>query len=277
MTEITDCFGYLYESIEEMCMAYNIKPTTYRYRIANGWDKDEALIIPVSTLSEDRTNMSCVKSLPNSKNPVYDHNNNMYSSIREMCAYYKINHSTYLCRRKRGWTQEEALTTPQTEYCIEDHKGNKFRNLTEMCNTYGLSKRTYTRRLELGYSKQAALETPRQCGKRVVADHLGNSYESQNAMLRHYEVSKSLFESRIRRGYSLEEALTCNHNERASSECKMLKLNGGKICDFNGKEFKSFREMCAYHHVDYSLFKSRFRDRGYTLKDALTPTRKNSC
>lgn len=227
--------------------------------------------------------MSCVKNLPDSTIPVYDHNNNMYSSIREMCAYYKINHSTYLCRRKRGWTQEEALTIPcsvknnrlnQTRYCVEDHKGNKFRNLTEMCNAYGLSKRTYTRRLELGYSKQEALETPRQCGKRVATDHLGNLYESQNAMLRHYGVSKSLFESRIRRGYSLEEALTCNHNERNSSECKMLKLNGGEICDFNGKEFKSFREMCAYHHINYSLFKSRFRDRGYTLKDALTPTRK---
>ena len=137
-----------------------------------------------------------------------------------------------------------------------------------MCNAYGLSSKTYAYRLAHGYSKEKALTTPLICEKRKTLDHLGNLYESQNDMLRHYGISKSLFESRIRRGYSLEESLTCDcQNDNTN---KMLKLNNGKICDFNDKEFKSFKKMCEYYHVNYSVFKSRFK-RGMTLKESLNP------
>src|SRR5699024_8873443 len=42
---------------------------------------------------------------------IYDHDGNEYSSFAEMCAAYHRASATYLGRRNRGWTREEALTT----------------------------------------------------------------------------------------------------------------------------------------------------------------------
>ncbi len=214
-------------------------------------------------------NEKAIDNLPKTNTICVDHLGNEFESIRKMCSFYNVNHATYLSRRKSGRTLEEALTNKNI---VEDFAGNKFKNITEMCNSYGIEKRTYTRRLELGYSQKEALTTPKLCGKRVCYDHLGNQYESQNAMLRYYGISKGQFESRLRRGYSLREALTSN--DEPSRENELLNLNGGEICDYNGKTFSSFKEMCAYHGVNYSCFKSRFRDRHYSLQDALQPTYK---
>lgn len=41
-----------------------------------------------------------------------DHLGNMYSSITDMCRFYKITRSTYKNRIKLGWSLKDTLTIP---------------------------------------------------------------------------------------------------------------------------------------------------------------------
>ncbi len=262
MTETTDCFGYSYESIEEMCMAYNIKPATYRHRIANGWDKDEALIIPVDADMKYNQHSSkkidaCIKNLPNK--PVYDHLGNRFKSVSDKCKFYGISKSAYKSR-KRKMSEKDALTLPyKCHLSIKDHMGNEYSTKNEMCGYYNIDPHLYNHRIKSGWPKKEALTLPKQCGKRSVYDHLGNPFESQNSMLRYYGISKSQFESRIRNGHSLEKALTSKVRKIAT-----------KAYDHLGNEYTNNKEMCAAYGISIKLYEKRFYERKWTVEEALT-------
>lgn len=159
-----------------------------------------------------------------------------------------------------------------------DHLGTQFDSISEMCRFYKLNPKTYRRRLKEGYDLKEFLPINSPYHnlsiitggpKGIVIDHTGKEFKSQNEMCAYYGIDRRTFQSRLRRGYSLKDALLSNIKARESS---MRDLNGGKIVDPEGREFISFKAMCAYHKVNYSVFKSRFRDRGYSLVDALSPT-----
>ena len=269
----TDSFGHEYESLDEMCSAYGISRGTYEARLNAGWDEEEALIVPV----HDPRNIG--KGQDVSVEPIKDHLGNTYSSIRKMCDAYGINHATYQCRIKQGWSQKDALTIKPgsilfnkgSSRTVSDHLGNRYASMAEMCRAYNIPSRTLKDRLKRGFSLEEALTMDKQCGKRVTYDHLGNRFESQNAMLRHYGISKGTFQGRMRYGWDLKDALTVKSDDHCG---KMLSKSDGIIEDYNGKQFSSFKEMCAYHGVGYSAFRSRYRDRGYTLREALDPNPK---
>lgn len=48
----------------------------------------------------------------NFKAPVLDHKGQPFNSLGDMCGHYHIMYQTYYQRMKKGWTKEEALTTP---------------------------------------------------------------------------------------------------------------------------------------------------------------------
>lgn len=46
------------------------------------------------------------------KNVVCDHNGKQFAGITQMCEFYGVSRSAYNHRISRGWSLEEALTTP---------------------------------------------------------------------------------------------------------------------------------------------------------------------
>ena len=101
--------GRWYNSLAEMCTAYNMGSDTYLVRIKRGWSVKKALTTPVRLRSD------------NSVEPV-DHLGNTYTSVAEMCNNYKISVGTFLKRYKQlHWTLEKSLTTP-VRYRSDYHK-----------------------------------------------------------------------------------------------------------------------------------------------------------
>lgn len=121
----TDPKGKKFRTEKDMCDFWGIKTATYKLRISKGYSKLEALTIPLFTDKDSYYRTPIKKTL---KNPVKhnhhsiqvyfqnkgkdtkDHEGNAFNSQRDMCEFYHIKQSTYLKRRDRGWTKEEALT-----------------------------------------------------------------------------------------------------------------------------------------------------------------------
>ena len=120
---VKDHLGNEYESIIEMCKAYSINPSTYKFRISSGMSIEDALLMPLR------------------KNTCIDHMGNTFSSINKMCKYYNINKSTFSTRIKSGMSLKDALTqkialpTEKGTECF-DHKGNRYESYAEMAKAY---------------------------------------------------------------------------------------------------------------------------------------------
>ena len=81
-----------------MCLKYGISAHIFQNRISKGWCLKDALLTPIRIRKE---------------NDVQDHLGNSFDSISDMCRAYLIDKDTYHKRIKRGYTVEEALTTPE--------------------------------------------------------------------------------------------------------------------------------------------------------------------
>ena len=76
-----------------------------------------------------------------------------------MCHEYGISRQNYSNRRHRGWSIEEALTTP-IEKNVTDHLGNSYATVSEMCQKYRINRQTYFYRRRKGWSIEKALTIP---------------------------------------------------------------------------------------------------------------------
>ena len=76
-----------------------------------------------------------------------------------MCHKYGISRQLYSNRRRKGWSVEEALTTP-IEKKVTDHLGNSYQSISEMCHEYGIKRQTYSNRRRKGWSIEEALNIP---------------------------------------------------------------------------------------------------------------------
>ena len=91
-----------------------------------------------------------------------------YPSQVAMCKAYKINHSTYICRLKAGWTMEQALQ-PMSERWrkqrengykpVEDHKGKRHKTFAAMCRAYDQDPKYVKGLLDKGKPLEVALTT----------------------------------------------------------------------------------------------------------------------
>ena len=147
----TDHLGNCYNSLPEMCAAYNINEKIYQSRVRLlKWDLEKTLTTPV------------IKTPKNAKT-VRDHLGNEFSSVSEMCRFHNIKLTRYKERVKVGWDVEKALTTPakqindMTAKTCYDHLGNKFKSQNEMCRYYNIKRHTLKSRLELGWTLEQAL------------------------------------------------------------------------------------------------------------------------
>lgn len=79
---VTDPFGNTYESIKDMCSAYEISYSTYSGRRKQGYSMADAL-----TKQDNNIYHKC-----------RDHLGNNFNSILEMCKYWNIDYKTYYAR-----------------------------------------------------------------------------------------------------------------------------------------------------------------------------------
>lgn len=148
----TDHKGNKFKSKSAMCRYWGINDGTFDSRIKNGMTQEQALTAPKQ---ETVVSKSCT-----------DHLGNKFPSISAMCEYWNnIDISIYNERRKNGWTQEKALTTPSTSRPIPksetklrtDCFGNTFKNIQKMCDHHNTSCKRYYKRINKGYSQIEAL------------------------------------------------------------------------------------------------------------------------
>lgn len=97
--ECEDHLGNHFGSVKEMCAFYNINPSTFHVRIFNGFTLKEALT----------SSKNCQRKIDEESRT--DHLGNIFNSIADMCRHYKLKYSTYISRRRNGWTKERALLT----------------------------------------------------------------------------------------------------------------------------------------------------------------------
>ncbi len=133
-TPCTDHKGKKYESITEMCLAYEISPTLYLKRIERGWSVQEAL---------------------EGKQPYFSRDGIDYYSQKEVCEKFGIHPNSFRLKLKKGFTIDEIVD--KVAFKTEDHLGNKYKNEADMCEAYKIRMSTYRARLRAGLSKKDAL------------------------------------------------------------------------------------------------------------------------
>lgn len=147
----TDHLGIEYKTIKEMCAKYNISPSTYMYRMNNGYTIKEALVKDVKNRSKG---FKCT-----------DHLGNKFNSKKAMCEYHKVSYGLFSSRILRGWNLENALTIipikPNIVNAIKsyDHEGNEFKSIKDMCKWYNITTDKYRRRISRGWTLEKALTT----------------------------------------------------------------------------------------------------------------------
>lgn len=159
--DVVDHLGNKFNNISQMARHWGISPSVFHRRVhVQGLSVEEALTTPISR--------------KHSAQEVIDHLGNKYRSRSLMAKAYGISSLTLGDRLKRGWSIEEALTTPiDTSNCrktkkvskvkVQDHLGNWYDSYYELAKAYGLSFSTlYGRLVRLGWSIEKALLTPTQ-------------------------------------------------------------------------------------------------------------------
>ena len=188
---IQDHRGNTYLSAKTMCDAYNINYSSYCSKRRRK--------IPLAKILEP--------NIPDTT--VIDHKGNQFKNRTAMYQHYNINFSTCESRLQKGWSLEDALTTPTVKAenltKCQDHTGKSFKTQSDMCQEYGIDLGTYQRRLERGWSVQQALTEPVE--STVYTDPFGNTFPELKDMLQHYNVKSSAWYERLKSGHTTEEAL----------------------------------------------------------------------
>lgn len=212
----------------------------------------------------------------------YDHNGKKYKNIAAMCAAYNIAYRVYSSRIRSGWSVERALTTPvivhdgklteerkalaaKKRECT-DHLGKTYKCKKDMCSAYGITAVDYNRRTAAGWTLEQILTTP--VGKKTVRidididrlDFNGERFATYKDLCEKYGMNYNTFGNRISRGWSVEAAVLLPIDDA---------YHHIPVCDHNGDQYTSKKEMCAAYNVPYDRFKKRIHD-GWTIEAALT-------
>lgn len=244
--------GETYESITKLALALDINRSYLSKNLSKGKSIDEIL--------EEYRTERCVK----------DHLGNRFNTVKSMLKYWGIDATTYHIRRRKGWSLEEALTTPTKdmrglqEYV--DFKGNVFPTAASMEEAYGAYKGALAVLLKRGKTTEEAsyILSKRVPVDTTCYDHLGNKFPTKRKMVEAWGIPIHKYYKRIKLGWSLEEALTGKRTKPReyignSKECK----------DHLGNSFKSIRDMCRFWNTTESAYHKRVST-GMSLEDALT-------
>lgn len=149
----------------------------------------------------------------------------------------------------------------------KDHLGNEYNTIREMCKAWGIQQSRFTTRINKGMSLKDALETPVKSHSKNTnpEDHLGNRFNSRKEMCEYWGIKEDALKSRLKKGMTLEEALTTPVKERQwNTECT----------DHLGNHFKSIREMCRYHNINYQTYQRRIEN-GLSVEESLRGVEKH--
>lgn len=159
---IEDHLGNKFNNKVQMAKHWGISSAQLYNRLSSGMSLAEALTKPTTSRGKYK------------KREVVDHKGNSYCSIAQMARSYGLASITLHERLKRGWSVEEALTTPVDKsnlrksekiknVRVQDHLGNWYDSYYALAKAYGLSFSTlYGRVVKLGWSIEKALLTPTQ-------------------------------------------------------------------------------------------------------------------
>lgn len=199
----------MFKSKEEAAKFYNLKPSTVKWRLLNGWSIEETF-----ELVDRNTN-----SYPfNGKN--YKSINSLYNDNEE---YFKnelhiMNGNTLNNRINLGWSFEEAVTTPakakrktvkiRKMTSISVH-GKKYKSINAAVKANKLKYSTVIERLEKGYSVEKAFSKTKNTKYRppIKITLEGVTYENLKKACIAYNVNYNKIRYRIKKkNWSIKKA-----------------------------------------------------------------------
>ena len=187
----------------------------------------------------------------------------------------KITYNTVWNRMRNGYTLEEALDTSKgkTQKSYKEckkylYKGHEL-SLVDIHKLSGTSIKysTFVYRVSQGYTLEEALTSKPKRGRREVKKFTYLGYEgSLSDIVKLYGkgVTVKIVRNRLAQGFTLEEALTIEKGYKRTVKQYEYKGYKGSLKDI----MKATN--CS---LSYSLVSRRLRE-GYTLEDALKPTRR---
>jgi len=187
-TTIFDHKGNKYNSIVDMCEAYNINTSTFNYHRRQGKSLEECL-----TFRNDTS--------------ITDHEGNVWPTKKAMCEAYGITVKTYDSRIRDGWSLDKCLTTSRiySNKKVIAPNGIEYESITKMCEAYNVNTSAYCKRRSEGKSMEEALIPIRI---KTATDPFGQIFESTKSMLAYYNIDNSTFYGRFyKHRYSLAESL----------------------------------------------------------------------
>ena len=243
--------GKVYESIKDLCAAYNITfgLFTSRYTIA-GWSMEEALGIVPRNRSFKPVKFRGV----------------VYSSIKELCAAYKIKPATYCGRRHEGWTKAEALGL-KPRFGKSEKQGGAVYMIT---NTHtkeryiGLTVRPLKERLEAHFSY--AVENKRTKLAAAMRDYPRSAFKIKELTRADDQKALAKIEKKLIKKYN-----TIENGYNMSSGGAV----GGTLqrIEFEGKVYASIAALCRAYGVIAVTVHVRLA-RGMSLAEAIHTPKK---
>lgn len=130
--------GNCYKTIQDMCEAYGVLPTTFCKRRDRRWTLKECLCgrEPKSIIVDGET----------------------YHTNKEFCDAYGVNPQIFYKKIKQHYSIEDIAH--HRIHRVYDHLGNGYATTDEMCTAYHVSKNTYRARMRAGLTKEQALSKP---------------------------------------------------------------------------------------------------------------------
>lgn len=236
-----DHLGNEYDSVSNMCKAYNIGVSTFQSRLKRGYNLKQAL-------TNDSWHLE-----------IYEYRGKKYSSIDSICRDYGFTRYAIENYTRKGMSLNEALdkVIENKSKVYTDPLGREFKTLKELCAAWGVDVKTVRIKLRAGNSLEEALRVNKN-NRYEIKDHLGNTYKNKAELCRAYGITVGTLNDRLKAGMTIEQALT-NRKSTVPIKCK----------DYKGIEYRSFDEMCRAYGKETGTVRSRIKS-GYSLKDALT-------
>ena len=244
---VTDHTGRTFPSVTAMCKAWGITTALYYGRLKCGYSIEDALTLPIA-------------EKPKNSKTIIDHEGNEFSSVSDLCEYWKIGRSTFNARIKNGWSQKDALTTPCAKINSmkkqewTDHLGNKYESLNAMCKAHGITHHTFRTRLtKLGWSLEDALNPNITINNNETTDPFGNTFPTARDMYNYYNITESIYKYRTQKSnMTIFEAITkIPKNKKLTDHITIKKLIEYPYysVSIDGKEdIWTFNQIIMYYH-----------------------------
>lgn len=141
-----------------------------------------------------------------------------------------------------------------------EYNGVTYNSLRNLCELNNVSYNTIYSRIKAGHTIEEAISKPIK-SKWGSIEFEGHRFKSIRELCRHYKLHPATFCGRRDLGWTLKECVYGKIDEFGKS--RLI----GKI-EFNGKIYKSFKELCEAYDVNYANCRMRYH-RGWTIEECI--------